>query len=124
MRFVKSLLILFYLGSSLPVVASYHYCLGRVKQISFFEDNYAACVCAEPEESGECCDDEVRLLDFQDDHAPSTLAPLYTATWLPLEWGVSRLVFDLRVAEQHFPLAHAPPLKGQAVYLLNEVFLI
>jgi hypothetical protein len=123
-RFVKSLLILFYLGSSLPVLASYHYCLGRVKQISFYEEAYAACVCAEPEEAGECCDDEVRLLDFQDDHAKAQSAPLFSAGWLPLDWGLSRVVLDLRAVEQHFPLAHAPPLKRQAVYLLNEVFLI
>jgi hypothetical protein len=69
MRALRLLLPVFYVLSSLPVQASYHYCLGRVKQISFYTVNDPHCVCpADAADFGECCDTEQSVLDFQDEH--------------------------------------------------------
>ncbi len=69
MRALRLLLPVFYVLSSLPVQASYHYCLGRVKQISFYTVNDPHCVCpADAADFGECCDTEQAVLDFQDEH--------------------------------------------------------
>lgn len=64
----RLLLLVFYVISSLPVQASYHYCLGRVKQITFYEGNARNCVCSAEEAYSDCCETEHTLLDFQDDH--------------------------------------------------------
>ena len=126
MRFVKPILILLYVMSSLPVLASYHFCLGRVKQISFYESLVADCVCPAPEESGDCCDDEQQLLDFQDDHAGSSqhllLQAHANATALP-----SGLITPLFVSQRaHLPQAHAPPLLASAtpLFIHHQAFLI
>ena len=125
MRFVKPILILRYVMSSLPVLASYHYCLGRVKQISFYEPIVADCVCPAPEESGDCCDDEQQLLDFQDDHAGSSqhllLQAHANATALP-----SGLITPLFVSQRVcLPQAHAPPLLASAtpLFIQHQAFL-
>lgn len=68
MRGFRLLLLLLYVLSSLPVVASYHYCLGRVKEISFYDENTLNCVCLGDEDYSDCCDTEHSILDFQDDH--------------------------------------------------------
>lgn len=126
MRIVKSILILLYLLSSLPVLASYHYCLGRVKQISFYETNYADCVCPAPEEAGDCCDDDRALLDFQDDHAGSTysIALAYHGAELMILVG-----FELAAVQAQMlglPLAHAPPLltTNSPLFVQHQAFLL
>jgi hypothetical protein len=73
---LRFLLPLIYVLSSLPVQASYHYCLGRVKQISFFEVNDPHCVCPTEADYGDCCGTEQNLLDFQDDHTAVAKAEL------------------------------------------------
>jgi hypothetical protein len=125
-RVVKSILILLYVLSSLPVLASYHYCLGRVKQISFYESIAADCVCPAPEETGDCCDDDQQLLDFQDDHAGSsqqvTLHDFAHEIVLPI--GLETPLFVSQKAG--LPQAHAPPLLVLAtpLYVQHQAFLI
>lgn len=125
-RVVKSILILLYLLSSLPVLASYHYCLGRVKQISFYETSYADCVCPAPEESRDCCDDERALLDFQDDHAGSaySLALSFDGAELVLPVGFEMAAVHAQMLG--LPLAHAPPLLTTAnpLFVQHQAFLL
>lgn len=126
MRFVKSFLLLMYLLSSLPVLASYHYCLGRVKQISFYETAYADCVCPEPEAARDCCDDELQLLDFQDDHAgASTTLPSFQGWALLAAPAQVALIFSGEAA-MLFPLAHAPPQSGNQppLFVVHQSFLL
>jgi hypothetical protein len=125
-RVVKSILILLYVLSSLPVLASYHYCLGRVKQISFYESIAADCVCPAPEETGDCCDDDQQLLDFQDDHAGSSqhlsLQDFAYEVALPSCPETSLVVSQ----KAGLPQAHAPPLLVLAtpLYVQHQAFLI
>ena len=66
---LRLLLPVFYVLSSLPVQASFHYCLGRVKQISFYDANHPHCACPPDEaETSNCCNTEETVLDFQDEH--------------------------------------------------------
>ncbi len=126
MRIVKSIFILLYLLSSLPVLASYHYCLGRVKQISFYETNYADCVCPAPEESRDCCDDERTLLDFQDDHAGSSyvVALLLDSAELVLPVGFEWAAVQAQMLG--LLLAHAPPLltTNSPLFVQHQAFLL
>lgn len=126
MRLVKPILILLYVMSSLPVLASYHYCLGRVKQISFYQSIVADCVCPAPEESGDCCDDDQQMLDFQDDHAGSSqyllLQDLVSGRALPSGSKI-RLFVSSRA---NVPQAHAPPSLASAtrLFIQHQAFLI
>ena len=115
-----------YLLSSLPVLASYHYCLGRVKQISFYETAVPDCVCPSPEEVGDCCDDDRELIDFQDDHAGSSHQLLVAFAAYAVELpSCFKLEADLE-QQLGLPLAHAPPLlpAAQPLFIQHQAFLI
>ena len=126
MRFAKSLLLLIYLLSSLPVLASYHYCLGRVKQISFYEVAYEDCVCPEPETARDCCDDEQQLLDFQDDHAGVSATLLTLQGWEMLAVYPVAMPHDAGGSSIRLPLANAPPnlRTHQALFIAHQSFLL
>jgi hypothetical protein len=125
-RVVKSILILLYLLSSLPVLASYHYCLGRVKQISFYETSYADCVCPAPEESRDCCDDEQALLDFQDDHAGSAYSLVLSFDGAELVLPMGFEVAAVQAQMLGLPRAHAPPLltTNSPLFVQHQAFLL
>jgi hypothetical protein len=93
MRALRFLLPLIYVLSSLPVQASYHYCLGRVKQISFFEVHDPRCVCPAEEDYGDCCGTEQNVLDFQDDHTAVAKAELsFSAAFILASSGQPPLI--------------------------------
>jgi len=107
MRALRLLLPVFYVLSSLPVQASYHYCLGRVKQISFYEVNDPNCVCPAEEDYGDCCDTEHAVLDFQDDHTQ-----VAKAVFEPIWVGISSPVFSVKPAEIAYSLPAEPAWRG------------
>lgn len=107
MRALRLLLPVFYVLSSLPVQASYHYCLGRVKQISFYEVNDPNCVCPLEEDYRDCCDTEQAVLDFQDDHTQ-----VAKAVFEPIWVGISSPVFGLMPAEVAYGLLANPAWRG------------
>ena len=121
MRVLRLLVPLFYVLSSLPVQASYHYCLGRVKQIRFYEVNNPNCVCPAEETYSDCCDTEKTVLDFQDDHtsvAKTDLEKPFTGVLAPA------FTYDepkgLMPAETALALRGPPPSsQTKCVYLAN-----
>lgn len=121
MRALRLLLPVFYVLSSLPVQASYHYCLGRVKQISFYEVNDPSCVCPAEEDYGDCCDTEHAVLDFQDDHAPApkiAFQPASIAILAPVfSYEMPRLLLQTEASANW----RGPPPSGkqESIYLKN-----
>ncbi|MBA4302933.1 MAG: hypothetical protein C0424_01775 [Sphingobacteriaceae bacterium] len=107
--------------SSLPVQASYHYCLGRVKQISFYEVNDPNCVCPADEDLRDCCATEHTVLDFQDDHTPfakAALEPVFSVVAAPL--GVYEMPQAISQTRVSTSLRGPPPsAKCVGIYLMN-----
>lgn len=118
---LRLLLPVFYVMSSLPVQATYHYCLGRVKQISFYEVNGLQCVCPADEDLRDCCDTEHSVLDFQDDHTPFAKAafePVFVVVPAPL--GMCEIPQAISPTTVSTALRGPPPSYDCAgIYLMN-----
>jgi hypothetical protein len=127
MRWLKTGLMIVYLLSSWPVLASYHYCLGRVKQISFYEASAFSCGCPDPDEFRDCCDDRQEELDFQDDHQTTTQqqANHFWVFWL-MPQVASGVRASALMQPQLLPPVHGPPRLGHnaPLFLLFDTWLI
>lgn len=127
MRLVRSVFVLVYLLSSLPVLASYHYCLGRVKQISFYELHTPDCgLCPIDEEPADCCDTEQQEIVFQDDHVvDGSSVSVNTGVFTVQPVVVAVDVAAVQV-EPEIHGAHAPPPRfgGANLFLVFDSWLI
>lgn len=121
MQGLRVLLLVFYVLSSLPVQANYHYCLGRVKQITFYEESVRNCVCPAEEAYSDCCETEHALLDFQDDHTAVpgiALEMPFSAMLLPI---FAYVVPQALMPAEKGLTPRGPPVacKPESLYLAN-----
>ncbi|MFN3530057.1 MAG: hypothetical protein ACK417_09085 [Bacteroidia bacterium] len=127
MRLLKTMFVFVYLLSSLPVLASYHYCLGRVKQISFYELRTPDCgLCPIDEEPSDCCDTEQQEIVFQDDHVyDGSFVLVNTSVFAVQPLVVVVDIADVQVAPEIHG-AHAPPPRfgGANLFLVFDSWLI
>lgn len=121
--FIILALLVAYLLASTGIVVQLHFCLGRVKAVSFALQEKNSCLCPSPEADSDCCRSEKQLIDTQSTHYLSQ-ADIFAAVLVPLyELQTIAIRFEKEVTGTFASLSdRAPPECG--IYLKNMTFRI
>ena len=121
--FIIPALIFAYLLASTGIVVQLHYCLGRVKAVSFAVQEKNSCLCPSPEADSDCCRSEKQLIDTQSTHYFSQ-ADIFAAVLVPLyDLQTIAVQFEKEYTCVFAGLGDRAPPKG-SIYLKNMTFRI
>ena len=128
-RIIVTILAIAYLGTSTGAVISMHFCMGKLANWSFGNDETKTCgKCGMEKKSNHgCCQDQHKFFKSSSDQKITESAfnqIQLLAAVLPAPFFEVKDVVLPRITEEN-STGHAPPLGiGVAVYLRNCVFLI
>ncbi|MDZ4759059.1 MAG: hypothetical protein SGJ10_13100 [Bacteroidota bacterium] len=130
MRKIFAILLLFcYLIPAIGLSVSVHYCGGRLASFSIIGTDEAKCPCGDMPMKKDCCKDKTASFKIKDTQRNSKqiIVIVYKGfKQLPIAstplYGIN---YTSIFSEQEIQFDHPPPLLNeQAIYLLNQVFLI
>ncbi len=118
-------LVVIYLSVSSGVVMNFHYCMGKIAEITLGKTQANKCGKCGMENTG-CCNDEVKVIKLQDSHQAahvqaeiSSLPALNEVYHYPLSWSFTSLSSVSHLKN------HSPPGYGEpALCIKNCVFRI
>lgn len=130
-RFVVTILTLIYLGTATGTSVNLHYCMGKLAELSLWQNESKTCGKCGMEEADNkdngCCKDEHKQLKVDDDH--KLAASIYS--WNILSAALPTMVFfhfnftEALFTSEEFPVSNAPPFVAKTpTYLRLRVFLI
>lgn len=121
------LLTLLFLFSNSGVVASVHWCGGKLASIDFFADGEHKCKCGKKAMKPNCCKDKTVHLKANNDLSKTTYfsfkisTPKFLFAFLTPFEVVPSVQFKYAASDFY----HPPPFKPKApIYLMDRVFLI
>ena len=122
------LLASFYLIVASGLAVSIHYCGGKLKQISFINNNNEKGCCGSKKKSKGCCKTKTAFLKVKDNHEANSLVKSPTPAKLTANVLPTALVYTVYVNNVCNSVInyHAPPviIYGNPLYLENRVLLI
>ena len=130
-KLIVIILAIAYLGTSSGAVISMHYCMGKLANWTFGNDETKTCGKCGMEKANEkdsgCCKDEHKFVKGNTDQKTAEEGFQFiqlTSVALPVSYIEIPLPYFSSVTVQN-PFSHAPPRSGGvAVYIRNCVFLI
>lgn len=124
---IAAILLILYVAFSSGVIISFHYCMNRFDSLQLGAAEFEVCgKCGmHTEDSGGCCNDEVKIFKIQDDQQTAAINFKFTSADLiiaPLPvWDEVALKNS---TTELFLNNHSPPISRQDTYLQNCVFRI
>jgi hypothetical protein len=130
-KFITAILAVLYLVTSAGATVHMHYCMGKLAEWRFLQNESDTCANCGMEKSNKkdngCCKDEHKFVKNENDQkvAESFVINLSLQVIdLPVVFPDVADVPFVSITEEH-PMSNAPPRSsGVAVYILNSTFLI
>ncbi len=120
------LLAVFYLFVSSGLAMNFHFCGGKLKNISFLQDNEKGC-CGSKKKSMGCCKNHSLVYKIKDKHSPVTSlkTPQINSKLLFIIPFQFTFIFETKIEETISSFHFKPPvLYDNPIYLNNKVLII
>lgn len=121
------ILAVFYLLVASGLSINFHYCGGKLKDISFFDtvDKEKGC-CGNKKRSKGCCQNKSTIIQIKDDHRSSSdfKTPSNSAVDLNYSLPQATLLFSSVFSEEICSNYHSPPLLNKPPIYLNYRVLV
>ncbi len=119
-------LCVFYLFVSSGLAMNFHFCGGKLKNISFFQDNEKGC-CGTKKKSMGCCKNHSLVYKIKDKHNPVTIIKTPQISFQLIFVTSHQLTFNTEtkdketISSSHFK---PPVFYDNPIYLKHRVFII
>lgn len=120
-------LLLVYTTMACGVNVQLHYCGGKLKSISLFDNTKNGCCCGTKKKSKNCCKDKTTYLKVKDKHNSNSSLKDITFKGKALECFITYFTYKIHIESQDECITyyHAPPvLYDNPLYLKNKVLII